>query len=551
MPKAAIYARYSTSNQRDTSIEDQVRRCSEIARRHGYEVESALIFSDAAVSGADDALEKRLGYAQLLAAWERRAFDALVVDEVSRLARGAMELARLQERVESTRVRLVTADGIDSAQPSWGLLFGVIGAVAQQARRETRHRVARGMLGQLERGFMIADAPFGYRREVETSSDGAVVGTRWQVDEAEAAIVREMFAMRRGGRSYRSIAAWLNRRGVPTPRAARKGHRAFWRQSTVHRLLANPIYVGKFVWQGSSACRAKARRSGRTLEPRTFDRPQLRLVDDETWHICNDRTRRPMRGGRKHLLAGLLTCGECGAVLTVKVARGRESAYCAACAMAVAVRAKAKFLGYVSTVGTLKMLHHVLRSAFSQAAVDEFRHRLRLRLNGSRDEDMARLQQALKHATRACERLARQLRELPDDDPILERQYREASAERRRLEDEVRSLASSQASAAERRAIERQLNVEPLAVLARLLKGEGDIERTQAVLARLLPRIALVARPERHMAIYEVEIATGIGLALAANSETVVDGVEVLTVEVRCSAHRPTRWAVRVIQRKQ
>ncbi|MEW5881945.1 MAG: hypothetical protein AB1761_16035 [Pseudomonadota bacterium] len=235
----------------------------------------------------------------------------------------------------------------------------------------------------------------------------------------------------------------------------------------------------------------------------------------------------------------------------MNVARGRESAYCAACAAAVAVRAKAGFLGYVSTAGTLKMLQHVLRSVFSQAAVEEFRRRLRLRLNGGRDEDMARLQQALKQATRACERLARQLRELPEDDPILERQYREASAERRRLEDEVRSLATSQVSAKERAAIERQLAVEPLAVLARLLEGEGDLERTQAVLARLFPRIALVARPQRHTAVYEVEIATGSGLAIAADSDTVVDGVEVLRVEVRCSAHRPTRWAVRVIQCKQ
>ncbi|MEW5882373.1 MAG: recombinase family protein [Pseudomonadota bacterium] len=87
MPKAAIYARYSTSNQRDTSIEDQVRRCTEIARRHGYEVESALIFSDAAVSGADEALDKRLG-AYFSPSWtafqaDRGRHFRLIADAVS------------------------------------------------------------------------------------------------------------------------------------------------------------------------------------------------------------------------------------------------------------------------------------------------------------------------------------------------------------------------------------------------------------------------------------------------------------------------------------
>jgi DNA invertase Pin-like site-specific DNA recombinase len=548
MAKAAIYARYSTSNQKDTSIEDQVRRCTEIARRHGYEVEAALIFSDAAISGSDEVLDKRAGYSQLLAAWDERAFNALVVDEVSRLARGNMELARLQERVEATRVRLITADGIDSAQPAWGLLFSVIGAVAQQSRRETRHRVTRGMLGQLERGFMIADAPFGYRRVVETSNDGTTVGTRWEIDEKEGAIVREMYAMRRAGRSYRAIAAWLNRQGILAPGRPRICGKSYWRQGTVYRLLSNTIFVGVFTWQGSAFCRAKARRSGRTLEPRAFARPELRLVDDETWRICNDRTPRAHRGGRRHLLAGLLSCGECRATLTVKVAGGRESAYCASCAAAKAVGVKAAFLGYVSTAGAREALEHVLRRIFSDKAVEAFRRRLRERLSSSHEQERARLVRLLAQATRACERLARHLRDQHDDDPIIDKQYREAAADRRRLELELKAFDVGQPSAEERAALERQLQVDPLAVLSRLLRGEGDVERMQAVLGRLFPRIALVGRPARHVAIYEIEVAPAVGFAIAASGKPAFDQREVLTVEVRCSAHRPTRWLVQILE---
>jgi len=53
-------------------------------------------------------------------------------------------------------VRVITADGLDSESPSWSLQIAVMGAMAEQALKETTHRVKRGMQGQLERGYMIA-----------------------------------------------------------------------------------------------------------------------------------------------------------------------------------------------------------------------------------------------------------------------------------------------------------------------------------------------------------------------------------------------------------
>ena len=84
MPRAAIYARYSTVEQRATSIEDQVRRASEKAESLGFEVPEELIFSDAIITGTAKGLAKRAGYELLLKAWDKKEFDALIVDEVSR-----------------------------------------------------------------------------------------------------------------------------------------------------------------------------------------------------------------------------------------------------------------------------------------------------------------------------------------------------------------------------------------------------------------------------------------------------------------------------------
>jgi DNA invertase Pin-like site-specific DNA recombinase len=50
--RAAIYARYSSENQRPESIEDQISACRRLGAERGYAVDEALIFTDAAASGA-------------------------------------------------------------------------------------------------------------------------------------------------------------------------------------------------------------------------------------------------------------------------------------------------------------------------------------------------------------------------------------------------------------------------------------------------------------------------------------------------------------------
>ncbi len=191
MPNAAIYARYSTDEQRDTSLEDQVRRCREEAKKRGFEVPDALVFTDAALSGTAAAVEKRAGYRALIEAWKQRAFEAVIVDEVSRLARDPLELAKLQQRVEESRVRLITADGIDSATPNWQLPFGLAGIVGAHFLRETKHRVIRGMQGQLEADIRLHRPD--WLQCVHDTDGSHTIGTRWQIDDEKANLSAKSF----------------------------------------------------------------------------------------------------------------------------------------------------------------------------------------------------------------------------------------------------------------------------------------------------------------------------------------------------------------------
>ncbi len=289
--RVAIYPRYSDEQQRETSIEDQIRRCKEVGRQHGLAVDDALIFADSAISGQAKGEAKRLGFQALLKAWDAGEFSVLIVDEFSRLSRDAVTQAQLMRRLESNqRVRMLTANGIDTARPNWQLQLGLEGIVSQQAGRDTRHRVVRGMIGQLERGYMIATPAFGYLLKREFDEQGNRIGSRWLIDEAEAIVVRDIFERRARGESMHEIARELNKSGVPTRRKARTADGGYWRPAAVRNLLSNCIYKGVFIWNGSTTAKARAKSEGCDLEPMHYMRPELRLVSDELWSRCNGKT---------------------------------------------------------------------------------------------------------------------------------------------------------------------------------------------------------------------------------------------------------------------
>ena len=87
--RAAIYARYSSANQRDASIEDQVRQCR--ARITQEEWTLTEVYSDAAISGAT---VLRPGYQKMLGDARSGAFDIVVAEALDRPWHAIESLAR-------------------------------------------------------------------------------------------------------------------------------------------------------------------------------------------------------------------------------------------------------------------------------------------------------------------------------------------------------------------------------------------------------------------------------------------------------------------------
>ena len=350
--RCAIYARFSSERQNARSLEDQVRVCREYIEKQGagsreqgagWQVAAENIYLDEAVSGRST---ERPGFAAMLAAAGRapREFDCILVDDTSRVSRHQADALRFYERLAFAGVRLIAvSQGVDSSSEQAELMLGVHGLIDAVYSKELAQKTHRGMAGAALRGTATGGRCFGYRTQVagsrEQGAGEAAPAARWEVDEAQAEVVRRMFALSAGGMSLRKIAVLFNREGVGTPHAYRGQRHASWSAAALSVMLKNTRYAGRIIWNKTRKVRNPetgriVRRRRPANEWMTREEERLRIVDEKTFAWVQERLEQMTREetkcltGRRanYLLSGLLECAECGSkMVIVSGGRGRTS----------------------------------------------------------------------------------------------------------------------------------------------------------------------------------------------------------------------------------
>jgi DNA invertase Pin-like site-specific DNA recombinase len=320
----AFYGRYSSDNQKETSIEDQRRVVARWSERHGHVIVAE--FADAAVSGANAKIRKGLQAALEAALSRPRRFEAIAVDQLSRLSRDVGDTDAMVKQLRFSGVRVIAvADGIDTADESTKISVTVKSLVNELYLDDLRKTTKRGLDGQFLKGFSTGGRTFGYRSQPVYDPSGRTdpwgnrvpIGYRLVIEPTEAAIVREIFQMFCDQHGEKWIVDQLNARHLPRT----------WKPSTVLFMLRNSRYAGRFhfnrrEWRKhpETGRRVYRWRSPDQWETRTVD--ELRIVDEETWAAVQRRlgARRPLlsEGGRPpHLLSGLLICDRCDGRLSL------------------------------------------------------------------------------------------------------------------------------------------------------------------------------------------------------------------------------------------
>jgi DNA invertase Pin-like site-specific DNA recombinase len=348
--KAAIYARYSSENQKQQSIDDQVRVCKQFALREGFDVSDVHVFWDEARSGA---IRNRPGLDNLIKACEAKEFKVILVDDLSRLSRNNHHLLTLCAQFQYWAIDLISvADGLNTKDEHSKLSIQMRGIVNELYLDDLKKKTHRGQMGQKLRGFVVGENTYGYRHkpvgDIRIDKHGKMRpdGYKAVIEPEEANIIRRVYAEFIAGKSIISICQRLNVDNIPTHKRLRGG----WNVSTLSRLLKCSKYNAHWVWN-----KTRVARDPLTGKKRKINRPEsewvvrkeedLRIVSEEDWMVAQKRwdelgrswptgkNKRGMEGQRRsyvathppHLLAGALRCGICNGSM-VQVA-GKGSGY--------------------------------------------------------------------------------------------------------------------------------------------------------------------------------------------------------------------------------
>ncbi len=326
--RAAVYARFSSDQQRDASIDDQIEVCKRYIAREGWTM--GRIYEDRALSGSSAI---RPGYQRLLIDGDEKRFDVIVVEALDRLGRNLADIAGLYDRLSFAGVKL-HAVSTGEVTP---MHVGMLGTMAQMYLSDLREKTRRGQLGRALQGRIPGGKAYGY--DVVSPDSGVRNEGRGErrINAAEAAVVRRIFESYASGMSPRAIARQLNAENVPGP----DGHA--WRDTTIRGqaergtgILNNALYVGRLEWNRCSYI--KNPRTGKRVarpNPRQLweivEIPKLRIIADGLWERVKARQKalthevgrtedgQPLNRAhrRKHLLSGLLKCGVCGGGYTI------------------------------------------------------------------------------------------------------------------------------------------------------------------------------------------------------------------------------------------
>ena len=311
---AAIYARYSSTNQREESIEAQVRACQDYAKKNGLVIVDT--YADLAKTGTNAEREE---FQRMIADSATGKFEFVIVHKLDRFSRDRYDSVVYKRKLRSNGVTLRSVlENLDGSPESLileSLLEAMAAYYSQNLARET-------LKGLKENGYKClyngGIPPLGYDVDKETR--------KFVINEEEAMVVRYIFSSYADGIGYDQIIRYLNNNGYLSKRGNRFG------KNSINGLLKNIRYTGVYTFNlrkekdqaGNRNHRAKSKDEQIMIEggmPAIIDRDTFEKVQ-----IQLRRNRQFAARGKSNvvnILSGLIRCGECGNPMYANQSRDR------------------------------------------------------------------------------------------------------------------------------------------------------------------------------------------------------------------------------------
>ena len=295
-----VYARYSSHNQNEQSIEGQLEYCRNYAKQHNYKIIDEYI--DRAQSGTND---DRPQFLKMINDSSKKLFEGVLVYQLDRFARNRYDSAIYKRTLKKNGVRVFSARENINDDASGVLMESVLEGMAEYFSVELGQKVKRGMKINADNLYYNGGTiPLGYKLvEVDsniTDANGRIVKKkRYAIDEDTAPVVRKIFEMYNNGSIMADIIRYLNKAHIKTSVGGE------FNKNSIRKILLNKKYKGIYTYNGKE----------------TIDGIP-RIVDDETFdktqEIMFKNKKAPARARAKteYLLTTKLFCGHCKDMMT-------------------------------------------------------------------------------------------------------------------------------------------------------------------------------------------------------------------------------------------
>ena len=305
--KIAAYCRVSTEKEAQIdSLEKQIEFFNEFTKKNGYELYK--LYADEGISGKQ--IKHRKQFQQMMIDAKAKKFDKVVVKDVSRFARNTVDLLQSVRELKSYGVQVDFLNNGEVMEGGSEFILTILGAMAQQESANMSKRVKFGKDITAQKG-RVPNLVFGYDK---------IPNERYtlKINEEEAKIVKEIFE----SYVYKGIGttkiAWdLNDRGIRTKKTKSK-----WVQTSIVRMLKNPIYTGRVTNKKSEVTDfiTGTRKDLPEEEWIVVERSEMRIISDELFNRAqeilaqrsNEFKLNNKREKTEYVFSTLIYCKHCG-----------------------------------------------------------------------------------------------------------------------------------------------------------------------------------------------------------------------------------------------
>ena len=310
MKRAVVYARFSSDNQRDESIDAQLRAIDEYCEKNNIQI--VKIFVDRAKSATSANRPEFLNMIKYCEA-DNTGISMVIVHKLDRFSRNKYDSARYKHKLKSNGIRVVSVLERLDESPESVIMESVLEGMAEYYSLNLAREVMKGLKESALKNqtHLGGTPPLGY----DVAYDKTYI-----INEEEAQAVRIIFDRYVNGYSYSKIIDELNELGYRTKRENKK-----FGKNSLYSILTNEKYTGVYVFNKTQRKGVNGKRNGHKIKSEDeiirIEGAMPKIIDNDVFQQAQEmiKKRKKTPGAHKattfYLLTGIIRCGECNATM--------------------------------------------------------------------------------------------------------------------------------------------------------------------------------------------------------------------------------------------